>query len=233
MAVKIKSHVLESRKLTREVKYLKIRTPSNFRFKPGQFILFSAEIDGKGIQRAFSIASPPNEEGFIELCVKNTGRGVSNYIWDLRRGEEIEFAGPFGHFTINDSSKAKDLIFFASGTGISPFMSMIPYLLKSGYKNKAILVKSARSERDILYEKEFLELKKKHPNFDFYNVLSRPEDRAFKYKGYIQDYLDNFIQENFTGDFYLCGLRNMVDVVRKILEEKGVSGDRIFFERYD
>ena len=149
----------------------------------------------------------------------------------LKDGDKAELFGPIGNFVVNDLNK--DLIFLSSGTGISAFVSMISSTLKTGFKNKIILIKSFRDESEILYEKEFSDLEKKYKNFKFCNVLSRPKNKEFENKGYMQDFLNKYIPKNFKGDFYICGLSDMVAAVKEKLISLGFKEERIFYEKYD
>ena len=219
------SRVLEARELTHDVKSVRASVPDDFFFRPGQYVSLSVMIDGKKIRVPYSIASTP-EKKYVELCVRRIENGrASNHVWNLRKGDVAEFFGPLGRFGLKENQE-KDLFFICTGTGISPFVSMISWALKKGFRKKIFLVKGFREERDVLYEKEFSDLRKKHENFWFCNVLSSVE-------GHVQDSLEKFIPENPDADFYLCGLSEMIKAVKEKLGKIGVSEDRIFFEKYD
>src|SRR3989338_369782 len=128
------SKVLEIINLKNDIVYCKMSVPENFEFNAGQYLSISVvDAEGKKIRRPYSIASSPNHKGFIELCVKRVENGLaSNFICNLKKGDVVEFLGPIGNFVINENSKKKDLIFISNGTGIAPFISMIPCLLESG-----------------------------------------------------------------------------------------------------
>ena len=234
MAIRIfESKILEIKSLNPSVKYLKFSLPKDFEFKAGQYISLSVFADGKKFRTPYSLATIPGNK-FAEFCIKLVENGKSsNFIKTLKKGDEIELFGPAGKFIIDENSKNKDLIFISAGTGISTFMSMIPSLLEGGFKNKLIFLKGFKTEENILYDKEFKELESKYKNFSFYNILSSPKNKNFKNKGYVQNFLDKFIPKNFQGDFYICGLSEMIDIVVKKLENKGVKENRIFFEKYD
>tara|TARA_Y100000310_G_scaffold77162_1_gene73718 strand:- start:4338 stop:5042 length:705 start_codon:yes stop_codon:yes gene_type:complete len=234
MSIKIfESKVLETKYFKSNIRYLKLSIPKDFKFKPGQYLLLSYYFNGKKFKSPYSIASIPNKK-FIEFCIKLSDKGKSsNFIKNLKKGDKVELLGPAGKFVIDNSSKNNDLIFICVGTGITPFISMISFLLKKGFKNNIILLKGFRNENKILYEKEFSLLRKKHKNFEFHNILSQPKNKNFKNKGYVQHFLDKYIPENFNGDFYICGLDKMVDSVIKKLKEKNIGEKRIFFEKYD
>ena len=168
-------------------------------------------------------------------CIKLVEKGAgSTIICNKKVGEEIEIIAPLGSFKIDESSKNKDLIFIATGTGISPFISMIPLLLKNGFNKKIILISWFRNEKGWLYKQEFEQLEKKYKNFKYLTILSSPEKKEYKGEvGRVQKLIEKHIPENFKGDFYICGLKTMIDGVIKLLEEKGVSKNSIFFEKYD
>ena len=221
-----KSEVLKEKELTHNVKYCRFSITEDFYFKPGQYVSLSVRIDDKKIRVPYSIASTPDKK-YMELCVKKVENGkASHYVWNLKKGDKTEFFGPLGKFTINKNSQDKDLIFICTGTGISPFVSMIPWLLKERYNKKIILIKGFRKQRDVLYEKEFSDLRSEHDNFEFYNVLSSSH-------GYVQDTLGKYVPKNFKGHIYICGLSEMIDAVKEKLKKIGIEEDRVFFEKYD
>ncbi|MEK6897893.1 MAG: FAD-dependent oxidoreductase [Nanoarchaeota archaeon] len=227
------SEVLDIKNSGGNVKCLKFSAPDEFDFKSGQFVSLSVPVDEKKIRRPFSIASPP-KRNFIELCVKIIPGGLaSGFIAKLKKGDAVEFLGPAGRFVINENSRNKDIIFIAAGTGLAPFMSMIPDLLENKFRGKIILLKGFRHEENILHDGEFSELRNKYRNFEFHNILSRPENKNFPDKGHVQDFLGKYIPENFHGDFYICGLKEMIVGVKEKLIELGVSEQRIFYEKYD
>jgi len=227
------SKILEAKFLNQYVKYLKFSVPKDFNFKAGQYLSLSVFIDGKKFRNPYSITTIPNGK-FAEFCIKLVENGkASDFVKNLKEGDKIELFGPAGKFVINENSKNKDLIFISAGTGISTFMSIIPDILKKGFSNRIILLKGFVNENEILYDKEFLELQEKYKNFEFHNILSNPENKRSENKGYVQDFLEKYIQKNFQGDFYICGLSEMIDSVIKKLENIGFKKDKIFFEKYD
>lgn len=234
MPIKIfESIVLQNRMLTSTVTNLKFSLPKGFTFKAGQYLSISRiNEEGKKLRTPYSIATAPGS-GTGEFCVKLVENGkASNFIKNLKEGDKIELFGPAGKFVVRDSSKEKNICFVSTGTGISAFASMIPSLLHEGFSNKLVLVKGFRDEEDVLYDSEFKKLEKEYSNFEFHNVLSQPKDASFENKGYVQDFLEKNMVD-FKGDFYLCGLNEMINSVLRKLEGWGFDSKNIFFEEYD
>ena len=226
------SEILEIKNLDGNVKILKLSVPENFSFRAGQYVSISIPFQGKKLRRPYSIASAPGKKGFIELCIKIVDGVASNYVKTLFEGDKIELFGPAGKFIIFGDSLQRDIVFVAVGTGITPFVSMIPDLLEKKFKNKIILIKGFRHEENILYDEELKNLKRKHKNFEFHNILSQPKTSNFKNKGYVQDFLGKFIPKE-NSDIYICGLSPMINSVKEKAIELGIPNNRIFFEKYD
>jgi len=72
-----------------------------------------------------------------------------------------------------------------------------------------------------------------HENFEYHNILSRPINKDYPFIGHVQDFLEKIVPKDFKGDFYICGLKEMVEGVKEKLLKMGISRDQIFFERYD
>jgi Na+-transporting NADH:ubiquinone oxidoreductase subunit F len=225
------SKVLEARDLTADVKSLKLSVPDDFEFKAGQYLSLSViREDGKKIRKPLSIANP-EEKGIIEFCIKIIPKGLaSEFVKTLKAEEEVELFGPAGRFVVNDSDK--DLIFIASGVGIAPFMSMIPDLLKRGFRKKITLLKSARNEKESLYDSKLNELREQNSNFEFYNIFSHPIAKK-QNQGYVQDFLEKYIPDNFNGNFYICGLNEMIEDVKRKLLSLGFKEEQMFNEKFD
>ena len=90
----------------------------------------------------------------------------------------------------------------------------------------------SKLEKDSLYAEEFEKLAKKHSNFKFCKVLSRTPDEDYEYRGHVQDFIEKFIEEKENYEYYICGLKQMVDDVKNKLIELGISEERIIFEKY-
>ncbi len=225
------SKVLRIKDLTNDVKLFRLLSPANFNFKAGQYLSLSVIKSGKNIRKPFSIVNPPREKSFIEFCIKIIPNGVaSEYVRKLKLGDEVELFGPAGKFVVNDFNK--DLIFIAGGVGIAPFMSIISDLLNRKFNKKIILIKSSRTENDSLYDAELEELSAEYPNFVFYNVFSNPRRKDLDI-GYVQDFLEKYTPEKFSGDFYICGLKEMIERVEEKLLSLGFKQEQIFKEKFD
>lgn len=227
-----KSKILNIKDLTPNTKEFTISVPEDFEFIPGQFVMLEQEIEGKIKENAYSIASNVKDNS-IDLCIKKPTESLFvSKLFGLKVGDEIETSGPHGVFSLKKYSKDKNYVFLSTGTGIAPFKTMIEFLIKSKHKGKIILINGSRLEKDSLYAEEFGKFEKENSNFKFYKVLSRTLDENYEYRGHVQDFIEENVDDKENYEYYVCGLKQMVEDVKNKLIEFGISGDRIFFEKY-
>ncbi len=150
------AHLVRSVSLSELTKHLEFEMLGmrRFGFVSGQWLSFKqVKPDGEELTRAYSIASPPGEDPRFALCLNRVQDGfMSNFLCDMQAGDEIHCQGPFGDFILRPP--LRDTIFIATGTGISPFRSMLHWLLTDQLRHQGKqfwLVLGSRYERDIYY----------------------------------------------------------------------------------
>jgi ferredoxin-NADP reductase len=158
---------------------LRFRPEEPLDFVPGQYARISYEEEEP---RVYSIASSPNDEE-LELCIRRVPGGhLTPDLCDrAEEGDEILVRGPYGdEFMLQDPSE-RDLVFIATGTGASPFKSMIDYTFEEGRdeyggETRDIwLFLGASWKDDLPYRDAFLALADEHENFHPVLTCSREE----------------------------------------------------------
>lgn len=201
------------------------------RFVPGQFLSLTMQRGEDEITRAYSIATAPGGRQF-GLCANLVPEGrLSPLLFGLNPGDEIDFKGPYGAFTLRPTGA--DAIFVATGTGIAPFRSMLLARLAEEPARRFLLIFGVRHQAGLLYREEFEEMARSYPNFTFRPTLTRPPETWPGLTGRVQTPTLAALAERPAADVYLCGLREMVDDVRARLKESGLDRKRIIYEKYD
>ncbi len=221
--------------LTKHIEF-EMKAVPRFGFVAGQWLSFKAtKPDGEEITRAYSIASPPSEDNRFALCLNRVQDGfTSNYLCDMKVGDEIACSGPFGDFILRPPMR--DTVFIATGTGIAPFRSMLHWLLaeESRHQGKQLsLVFGNRTEKDIYYHDEFLRLASEHANFHYRPTLSRGGSEWQGLRGYVQEHVPAIAQARTDMHAYVCGLDKMVKANRELLKSLGWDRKSILYEKYD
>lgn len=233
MVVDRSAQLVSWREVGPEVRHFHFVVPGipRFDFSPGQFVSLTEEMNGKKITRAYSIASPPDENRF-ELSLNRVQEGTfSPYLFGLNSGDAVRFRGPYGVFTLREP--ARDTVFVAHGTGIAPFRSMLLARLPEDPDHQYTLLFGCRHQESLLYREELEQLERTHPNFRFLPTLSRPAEDWPGRRGRVQLHLKEVLDQSHDVDVYICGLKDMVGDVRQKLAEMGLDRRRIFYERYN
>lgn len=222
-----------SRDLAPDVRHFlfEVENVSAFPFQPGQFVSLSGDVNGKRITRAYSIASVPDGNRF-EICLNRVHDGIfSPKLFAMREGDAVDIKGPVGTFGIRDA--AADMVMAATGTGVAPFRSMIRHHLDTGGAGRITLVFGVRYEKTLLYRTDFEQWARDNPRFRFWPTLSRPEPDWQGRTGHVQAHVLEAVGERRDCDVYICGLKLMVDDLRRRLLELGFEKKRLIFEKYD
>ena len=200
--------------------------------------------------RQYSIASPRNGEraGYnnVSLTVKRVvedhqGKAVkgvaSNFLCDLKIGDEVQVIGPFGSSFLMPNHPKSHIVMICTGTGSAPMRAMTEWrrrLRQSGKfeGGKLLLFFGARTQQELPY---FGPLQKLPKDFiDIHFAFSRTPGQP---KRYVQDAmrersadLANLLKDSNT-HFYVCGLKSMeegvVMALRDIANDAGIGWEQI------
>jgi ferredoxin-NADP reductase len=232
------ARLVRSVSLSRFTNHLDFEIPreKRFGFVAGQWLSFrQPNTDGEEITRAYSICSPPSDDNRFALCLNRVQGGfMSNFLCDMKEGEQVSLQGPFGDFILRPP--ISDTIFIATGTGIAPFRSMLQWLFADRVRHQEKqfwLLFGNRHERDIYYYDEFLALACQHSNFHYLPTLSRPDEKWRGMRGYVQQHVPDIAQDRPDMHAYICGLDKMVKANRELLKSLGWDKKRIRHEKYD
>uniref|UniRef100_UPI003D93F52A FAD-binding oxidoreductase n=1 Tax=Gordonia sp. B7-2 TaxID=3420932 RepID=UPI003D93F52A len=196
-------------------------------FEPGQFLSFTLDIDGRSVQRCYSISSPPTRPGTLSISVKRVAGGhVSNWLHDnMAPGMVIAASGPLGRFTYT-ARPAEKYLFISAGSGITPVMSMVRAITDANAPTDIVFVHSARSVDDIPFRDELEDLAQRHPNLTLAFAATRmPDDELPEWTGH-RGRVDRAMIERVCPELadrivFLCGPGQFRSGVRSALVAAG------------
>lgn len=124
-------------------------------FAPGQYMewtLGHQDPDTRGNRRYFTLASSPTEPD-LRLGVKfyDQSSTFKQAMLSMDGREEIVASHLAGDFVLPRNPKQK-LVFIAGGIGITPFRSMLKYLLDSRQRRPIVVFYVNKTFRDIVYK---------------------------------------------------------------------------------
>jgi CDP-4-dehydro-6-deoxyglucose reductase len=193
-------------------------------YKSGQLVQLVAKPgDQNKIVRNYSISSWEDGTNKFELIITYLDNGLmSEYLFkDVKIGDEFLYKGPMGIFTLPDNLMDRDIYLVSTGSGISPFRSMINniYENKIPFKNIKLFF-GTRTQDDLLYKDELLKIERELPNFEYIPVLSQQDWPH--HKGHVHEHYLKLIDESSEKPLvYFCGWDIMISEGRFHLDERG------------
>ncbi len=197
---------------------------------PGQFVELS--IFGVG-EAPISISSSPTKRGFIELCVRRTGK-FTEELHKMQCGDIVGIRGPFGRGFPIDKMRGHDVLLVAGGLGIAPLRSLINNIHDERSEfGKIIIIYGSKSPSEIMFRDQF-EMWQHRKDFELHLTVDNPDD---SWDGEVGVVTKPFAQLEIDADNTfgaLCGPPVMYRFVVEEMRKKNISYDHIYmsFERH-
>ncbi len=175
-------------------------------FQPGQFIQIHFDYaDGTPTKRSYSLATihdhalGPGEA--VEIAVSFVPGGSATALFEgLEIGDQLQASGPYGRFCLQPGDHNQRYVLIATGTGVTPYRSMLPLLAEAIATRgvQVVLLQGARNPTELLYGDDFRAFADAHPQFRYVPCFSRdvPEQpHADVRHGYVQQHLAEFVPD--------------------------------------
>lgn len=208
-------------------------TDTRFPFKPGQYMEWTLghdHPDNRGNRRYFTIASAPTEREVI-LGVKFYPKPSTfkAKLLSMNPGENIVASQLAGEFVLPRNPQEK-LVFIAGGIGITPFRSMLKYLMDKGEKRDIVTLYSVSCPEEEAYADVFdkaceqIGVRKNITLTD----ASKADSKWTGYCGRIDSALiQRAVPDYKERTFYISGPRTLVNACANALRQIGVPGRQI------
>lgn len=210
--------------------------PVMFFFKPGQFVTLELLIENETVFRSYTISSSPSVPYSFSISVKQVPGGVvSNWLHaTLREGMNLAVHGPVGQFNCIDYPSNK-VLYLSGGVGITPMMSMARWYFDTNADVDMVFVHSARTPRDIIFQRDLENMAARIANFKLNLVCERYESGQ-NWGGY-RGFFNHAMLEMMAPDFmerevYCCGPTPYMKAVRTMLQEVGFDMRRYHEESF-
>lgn len=188
------------------------------------------------IRRQYSIASSPDERNHLEFyMVLVEEGGLSPRLFKLHEEERLWLSKRIaGTFVLSRAPDDANLVFIATGTGISPYMSMLRTTLGPNHGRRIALMHGVRHSTDLGYEEELRSMERLYRHFLYIPTISRPTDEPVSWKGatgYVQDIWRSgeiarawdFEPTPENTHIYICGRPAMIDDSIEMLTAEGFT----------
>jgi len=207
--------VIDNERLSTSTFMLTVERPTAM-IKAGQ--CFNVGTGVSGVNREYSMYSDANAD-FVQFLIREVDGGiVSTKLAEMKKGDTVELAGPYGEFCIENTIARGDehYTFICTGTGIAPFRSFVQTYGSLNFE----LIHGIRHEEEQYHAKEY-------GRGRYTPCISRPANGANTQR--VTDYIQrNTLNPNTT--VYICGNRKMIAEVFELCRQQGISGSNIFTE---
>lgn len=225
--------------LTPRVRHYLLRVEGHaFAFKPGQHTSIVREVDGRPVARTYTPVTGPaagtDATDTLALAIKRYDGGtVSAWMAEQAPGATIRVTDLGGHLHLRDP--ARDALFLATGTGLTPMLAMLGPHLAHDAKARATLVLGERTAPDLLFRATLDRLAARHAGrLRVLYTLSAPEDGWTGRTGYVQAHLADALDGLDAPHAYVCGVPKMVVATRDALvADHGLAKDDVFTEGWE
>lgn len=213
---------------TDDVKTFRLVGPSPvlFSFKPGQFVTIKPVINGREVRRSYTISSSPSRPHCLEITIKRTPDGlVSTWMHEhVKLGDLLSVHGPSGMFSCFNYPSAK-MLFIGAGSGITPVMSMLRWIVDTAADVDAHLLVSAKSPRDIIFRNELNWMSSRHSGIRVGVTCTSRVTGADSWTG-LTGRCDEKMLKLFTPDLlerhiFMCGPPPFMEAVKETLRLLG------------
>ena len=195
----------------------------NINFNPGQF--FSIGVPDIPINREYSVSSGINEN-YLDFLIREINEGIlSAKLKNLKKDDKIKILGPYGEFYLKEFNTNKKYNFFASGSGLAPFISIIRSFKNLNYN----IFHGVRLYEDIYTENEL-------KNYNVFISKFNNNERHSSIKIYNGRITNNFevIKNSINSNdlFFICGNSLMINEVYDYLEKNNIKNSNIYSELF-
>ena len=198
-------------------------------FVPGQFISISLALENETRVRPYTVASNPEERDAIEICFNQVPGGVGvRYLFERKVGDELQFTGPFGAFTMDRVPEA-ECVFIAEGTAIAPIRPMVRRALGVASRPPLSLLYAAPDSEHLLYREEIEQWSAAGVNFA---PLLAPASEL--YDRLIAETQRRWVDADSDRrrHFYVCGVGKGVLALRDLLRGAGYERRAVHYEQW-
>ena len=224
---------------TPAIKSFSLRLGNPFTHVAGQHVdVRLTAPDGYMAMRSYSIASPPDGSGNVELAIERLPDGeVSPLVPDVAAvGDEIELRGPLGGHFLWPQDAAGPVFLIGAGSGLVPLMAMIRQRRVEAQNVPTALLLSARTARDVLYAKELQAIEFDDPGFVLSLAITR--EAPTRETDFARRIDGAMVQEVITrlprtpAHVFVCGSNGFVNIATDGALFAGLDAATIKTERY-
>ncbi len=205
------------------------------RYTAGQFIELTVKHprpDKRGIKHWFTLSSSPTDP-LLTITTKFAGDKSSSFkraLFGLKPGTELLMSEPMGDFVLPKLIQTP-LVFVAGGIGLTPFHSMLSWLVATGEQRPIKFLYGVRTEDEIIFQDTFAKAGV-YPTV----IVSEPSAAWGGERGRLStDLILGLEKPTEDSLIYVSGPEPLVESLEKDLKKAGIKKNQLvldFFPNY-
>jgi ferredoxin-NADP reductase len=209
--------------------------PTTLAFAPGQYLALTVHVEGRPVERCYTISSPPTRPHLLAITVKRVPGGeLSGWLHDhLREADRVHARGPLGSFSVAEHPASRYLL-LSGGSGITTTLSTVRTLADLGERRDVVVVHSARTPADLVCRAELEALAAADDGLRVHWVCeAAPDGDAPGPVGRLDKrMLSRLVPDLATREVFSCGPVGYLESVRSLLADLGVPEGRCHEESF-
>lgn len=187
---------------------------------PGQWVIIRLP---NFPEARFALSNIPDDDWSV-LIKKSSP--LTKKLLDMKKGDRLDISKAQGEGFDVKQILGKDILLFATGSGIAPIRAVIHWMAKNrDYYGNINLYYGARTPRDFAYKREFADWEKN--KIVISRIISNAESKNWNGPyGFVQKLIPPQINIQKTVAL-LCGVEGMISEVREELTSRGLPDDAI------
>lgn len=190
------------------------------KIEAGDFAFISfPNVKGMKEPHPFSILNIPERDGYVQMSIEGVGDFTKN-LPNLEIGEKVNLTRGYGVLSsmIEKSGKNEKFVLIGGGIGVVPLLG-----LADKFDNKDItFLYTVKKDKKLLYQEKF-ELWNERSKFKSYSQNGR----------FTTEQLDKYLPVGEAYNYIIAGPMVMNIAYEKMLKEKGIKKNRIFYEGFN
>lgn len=191
----------------------------------GQFVRVSVEINGRRVDRAYSLCSRPGARRIAITVKRQEGGLVSNHLHQTTRvGDVLTISQAHGEFVLPEVLPAKMLL-LSAGSGITPVMAMLRDLQARQYQGDVVFLHVCRTPSDLIFSGQLQAISSNYAELSLVVHYDEIDGR------FTPNSLQLAVPDLSERSTWMCGPGALMDAVHAYWEEEAF-GAPLYSERF-